>query len=122
MVFEPIVLCWPSGLGVPEEILEKFGGKCIVEYNMMGNGCKRIRAATKSCCIRCIREHFRSIPRCHLIRAQANHAKEAIFEAECVAVDLKTGDMRPFQELMHRPRKYGVEAANRAVPYFAVCF
>ena len=43
-------------------------------------------------------------------------AKEAIFEAECVAVDLETGDMRPFQELMHRRRKYGMEAAIEQYP------
>ena len=34
-------------------------------------------------------------------------AKEAILEGECVAMDLETGEMRPFQELMHRRRKYG---------------
>jgi len=43
-------------------------------------------------------------------------AKEAILEAECVAIDLETGDMRPFQELMHRRRKYGVEAAIEQYP------
>jgi DNA ligase-1 len=51
----------------------------------------------------------------NLIREQLD-AKEAIFEAECVAVDLETGDMRPFQELMHRRRKYGVEAAITQYP------
>ena len=44
-------------------------------------------------------------------------AKEAILEAECVAMDLETGDMRPFQELMHRRRKYGVEAAIKSTRF-----
>ncbi len=50
-----------------------------------------------------------------LIKEKIN-AKEAILEAECVAMDLETGDMRPFQELMHRRRKYGVEAAIEQYP------
>jgi ATP-dependent DNA ligase len=40
-------------------------------------------------------------------------AKNAILEAECVAVDMDTGEMRPFQELMHRRRKYGIPSHGR---------
>ena len=43
-------------------------------------------------------------------------AKEAILECECVAVDPDTGEMRPFQELMHRRRKYGIEKAIEDYP------
>ena len=43
-------------------------------------------------------------------------ADEAILECECVAVDIDTGEMRPFQELMHRRRKYGVEKAMEDYP------
>jgi DNA ligase-1 len=43
-------------------------------------------------------------------------AKEAILEGECVAMDLETGEMRPFQELMHRRRKYGIERAMEQYP------
>ena len=43
-------------------------------------------------------------------------AKEAILEGECVAMDLETGEMRPFQELMHRRRKYGIEEAIGQYP------
>ena len=43
-------------------------------------------------------------------------------EAECVAMDLETGDMRPFQELMHRRRKYGVEAAIKDYPISLFAF
>jgi DNA ligase-1 len=43
-------------------------------------------------------------------------AKEAILEAECVAVDLETGELLPFQELMHRRRKYGIEKAMEQYP------
>jgi DNA ligase-1 len=37
-------------------------------------------------------------------------------EAECVAIDPETGEMRPFQELMHRRRKYGIEKAMEEYP------
>jgi DNA ligase-1 len=43
-------------------------------------------------------------------------AKDAILEAECVAVDPDTGEMKPFQELMHRRRKYGIEKAMEEYP------
>jgi len=43
-------------------------------------------------------------------------AKEAILEGECVAMDLETGEMRPFQELMHRRRKYDIEQAMGQYP------
>jgi DNA ligase-1 len=43
-------------------------------------------------------------------------AREAILECECVAVDVDSGEMRPFQELMHRRRKYGIEKAVEDYP------
>ena len=44
------------------------------------------------------------------------NAKDAILEGECVAMDLETGEMRPFQELMHGRRKYGVKEAIAQYP------
>jgi DNA ligase-1 len=38
-------------------------------------------------------------------------AKRAILEAEVVAINEDTGEYLPFQELMHRRRKYGVDQA-----------
>ena len=43
-------------------------------------------------------------------------AEEAILEGECVAIDLESGEMRPFQELMHRRRKYEIEKAMDQYP------
>ena len=43
-------------------------------------------------------------------------AKTAILEAECVAVNQDTGEMRPFQELMHRRRKHGIKEAIEEYP------
>ena len=43
-------------------------------------------------------------------------ANSAIVEGECVAVDTDTGAMLPFQVLMHRRRKYGIEEAVKDFP------
>ena len=43
-------------------------------------------------------------------------AKSAILEAEVVAINEDTGEYLPFQELMHRRRKYGVEEAVKQYP------
>jgi DNA ligase-1 len=43
-------------------------------------------------------------------------AEEAILEGECVAIDLETSELRPFQELMHRRRKYEIEQAIEQYP------
>ena len=43
-------------------------------------------------------------------------AKRAILEAEVVAINEDTGEYLPFQELMHRRRKYGVDQAISDYP------
>ena len=117
MVFEPIRPMLAERLGAPEEILEKFGGKCVVEYKYDG---ERVQAHKQGDKVVLFSRRLENISKQYpdvveLIKEQVN-AKEAILEAECVAVDIETGDLRPFQELMHRRRKYGVEAAIEQYP------
>ena len=116
-VFEPIRPMLAERLSSPEEILEKFGGKCLAEYKYDG---ERIQVHKQGDNVTLFSRRLENISNqypdvANLIRKQIK-ATEAIFEAECVAVDLETGDMRPFQELMHRRRKYGVEAAVDQYP------
>jgi DNA ligase-1 len=117
MVFEPIRPMLAERLGVPEEILEKFGGKCVAEYKYDGERVQAHKCGDKVVLYSRRLENISSQypDAITLVREQIS-AKEAIFEAECVAMDLETGDMRPFQELMHRRRKYGVEAAIHQYP------
>lgn len=42
--------------------------------------------------------------------------EQAIIEGECVAVDVNTGNILPFQELMHRRRKYEIETKVEEFP------
>ncbi|MEM0232793.1 MAG: ATP-dependent DNA ligase [Candidatus Nezhaarchaeales archaeon] len=104
-------------LTTAEEILEKLGGKCVAEYKYDG---ERIQAHKLSSNVILFSRRLENITHhypdaCEIIR---NHVKaeEAIVEAECVAIDPDTGEMRPFQELMHRRRKYGIEEAIKEYP------
>jgi DNA ligase-1 len=117
VVFEPIRPMLAERLASPEEILEKFGGKCIVEYKYDG---ERVQAHKKDGKVVLFSRRLENISSQYpdaveLIKDKIS-AKEVILEAECVAMDLETGDMRPFQELMHRRRKYGVEEAIGQYP------
>jgi DNA ligase 1 len=123
MVFEPIRPMLAERLGAPEEILEKFGGKCVAEFKYDG---ERVQAHKKDGKVVLFSRRLENISDQYpdavdLIKEKIS-AKEAIFEAECVAMDLETGDMRPFQELMHRRRKYGIEAAIKEYPISLFAF
>jgi DNA ligase-1 len=117
MVFEPIRPMLAERLGSPEEILEKLGGKCVAEYKYDG---ERIQAHKKDGKVTLFSRRLENIsdqyPDAVDLVKENVKAEEAIVEAECVAMDLETDEMLPFQELMHRRRKYGVEAAMAEYP------
>ncbi|MCL1966069.1 MAG: ATP-dependent DNA ligase, partial [Candidatus Bathyarchaeota archaeon] len=122
-VFEPIRPMLAERLSSPEEILEKFCGKCLAEYKYDG---ERIQVHKQGERVVLYSRRLENISSQYpdvadLVRRQVK-AGEVIFEAECVTVDLETGDMRPFQELMHRRRKYGIEAAVEQYPISLYAF
>ena len=117
VVFEPIRPMLAERLSSPEEILEKLGGKCIAEYKYDG---ERVQMHKKGGAVTLFSRRLENISdqypdAVELVKQQVK-AKEAILEGECVAMDLETGEMRPFQELMHRRRKYGIERAMEQYP------
>lgn len=117
VVFEPIRPMLAERLSSPEEILEKLGGKCVAEYKYDG---ERVQAHKKGDEVVLYSRRLENISgqypdAIELVREHVK-ANEAILEAECVAVDLDTGEMRPFQELMHRRRKYEIEQAMEQYP------
>jgi len=122
-VFEPIRPMLAERLSSPEEILEKLGGKCLAEYKYDG---ERIQVHKQNDKVVLYSRRLENISSQYpdvvdLIRKQVK-VREAIFEAECVAIDLETGDMKPFQELMHRRRKYGIETAVEQYPISLYAF
>ncbi len=116
-VGEPIRPMLAERLSSPEEILEKLGGKCIAEYKYDG---ERIQAHKKGSEIVLFSRRLENIsdqyPDAVELLKRHVKAKDAIMEAECVAIDPDTGEMQPFQELMHRRRKYGIEKAMEEYP------
>jgi len=114
---EPIRPMLAERLGSPKEILEKLGGKCIAEYKYDG---ERIEAHKKADSVTLFSRRLENItdqyPDAAELIKQHVKAKEAIIEAECVAIDTDTGEMRPFQELMHRRRKYDIKKSIEEYP------
>ena len=114
---EPIRPMLAERLGSPQEILKKLGGRCIAEFKYDG---ERVQAHKKgnevtlfSRRLENIKEQYPDVV--ELVKKYVK-AKEAIIEAEIVAIDPDTGEMRPFQELMHRRRKYGIKQAMEEYP------
>jgi len=116
-VGEPIRAMLCERLSSPEEILEKLGGKCIAEYKYDG---ERIQAHKKGDEVTLFSRRLENIsdqyPDAVKLVKKYVKAKDAILEGECVAIDPDTGEMKPFQELMHRRRKYGIEKAMEEYP------
>ena len=117
VVFEPIRPMLAERLTSPEAILDKLGGKCMTEYKYDG---ERIQAHKKGTKVVLYSRRLEDIsdqyPDAADLVRDSIKAKDAIVEGECVAVDFETGEMRPFQELMHRRRKYGIEEAMQEYP------
>jgi DNA ligase-1 len=116
-VDEPIRPMLAERLSSSEEILEKLGGKCMAEYKYDG---ERLQAHKRGDIVTLYSRRLEDIsgqyPDAIGLFKKSVKAKEAILECECVAVDVNTGEMRPFQELMHRRRKYGIEKAIEDYP------
>lgn len=114
---EPIRPMLAERLSSPREILEKLSGKCGAEYKYDG---ERIQAHKQGNDVVLYSRRLESIsdqyPDAVELLKRFVKAKEAILECECVAVDFDTGEMRPFQELMHRRRKYEIQKAIEEYP------
>jgi DNA ligase-1 len=116
-VDEPIRPMLAERLSSPEEILEKLGGKCMAEYKYDG---ERLQAHKRGDIVTLYSRRLEDISSQYpdAVKLFKKHvkAKEAILECECVVVDVNSGEMRPFQELMHRRRKYEIERAIEDYP------
>jgi DNA ligase-1 len=114
---KPIRPMLAERLSSSQEILEKLGGRCIAEFKYDG---ERIQAHKQADNFMLFSRRLENITEQYpdavkLLRKHIN-VKDAIVEAEVVAVDPDTNEMRPFQELMHRRRKYGIKRAMREYP------
>jgi len=100
-----------------KEALEYMKNGCIAEYKYDGERVQVHKSGNTvvlySRRLENITMHYPDIIELALKNIKAN---EAIVEGEAVAVDPDTGEFYPFQELMHRRRKYGIEEAMKMYP------
>jgi len=104
-------------LSSPIEILKKAGGKALVEYKYDG---ERAQIHKKGQKVWIFSRRLENITRQYpdVVDYTLKHLKanEAIIEGEIVAYDPDTGDLKPFQELMHRKRKHDIHIAMKEYP------
>ncbi|MGC8631320.1 MAG: ATP-dependent DNA ligase [Thermoprotei archaeon] len=114
---KPIRPMLAERLQSPEEVMEKLGGTLALEYKYDGERCQaHIIKGGVVLFSRRLENITPQFP--DVIDAVAKYvrAKAAIVEGEIVGVDPNTGELMPFQQLMHRRRKYGVEEALEEIP------
>jgi DNA ligase-1 len=117
MMDRPVRPMLAERLESPNEILEKLGGKGAFEYKLDGErvqvhiGAKDAEIYSRR--LERITGHYPDI--IYLCR-EGLRCNECIIEGEAVAVNVDSGEYLPFQELMHRRRKYGVSEAVKQYP------
>ncbi|MGD2106476.1 MAG: ATP-dependent DNA ligase [Nitrosopumilaceae archaeon] len=126
-MFNPIRPMLADRVKSEEESIEKMGEKFAAEYKLDGERVQihteREKVVLFSRSLENISEYYpdiiEKIPK-------ALVADQAILEAEAVAINENTGEFLPFQELMHRRRKYKIEKAVSQYPitvnFFDVLF
>lgn len=102
-----------------EDALEKMGGECLVEFKIDGERIqihkkeKKIELFTRN--LENVTANFPEIVR----EFETLGLKDIIAEGEMVGIDIQSNKFLPFQNLMHRKRKYNI---NEAVIKYPVVF
>ena len=113
----PVLPMLAQRLSSASEILAKLGGAAICEYKYDGERAQiHLREGSVKIFSRRLEDITHAYPDVAKAVKEAVKAREAILEGEIVAVDPDTGEMLPFQELMHRKRKHDVAEAMEAYP------
>jgi DNA ligase-1 len=114
-LFKPLRPMLAERVRTAEEAVERMEGKAGVEYKLDGErvqvhrGSKDVQLFSRR--LERITGHYPDVVQSvKLIKA------EVILEGEVVAVNPQTEEYLPFQELMHRRRKHGVEEAMEQYP------
>ncbi len=113
----PIRMMAAKKLSSPEEIIEKGGGKVLVENKYDGERVQ-VHKNEDEVVLFSRRQEVITAQYPDVVELVQKHvkAKTCVMEGECVAIDPSTGKMRPFQELMRRRRKTDIEATQAEVP------
>jgi DNA ligase-1 len=106
------------------EILAKLGGRCAAEYKYDGIRVQAHRTADGQLELftRRLERVSGQFPDTVKLLQAGLGPREAILEGEVVAFDPASGELRPFQDVMFRRRKYGITEAVSDVPVSLFCF
>ncbi|MGI0037629.1 MAG: ATP-dependent DNA ligase, partial [Nitrososphaera sp.] len=98
-----------------EEALERMEGKAGVEYKLDG---ERVQIHKGKDTVELFSRRLERITGHYpdIVKAVRPIKSDVIVEGEVVAINLQTDEYLPFQELMHRRRKHGVEEAMENYP------
>jgi len=100
-----------------EEVLEKLGGACALEYKYDGIRVQaHISPSDVKLYSRRLEDLTSNFPDVVEGLRRSFKGEEAILEGECVPVERESGKLLPFQEVAHRRRKFGMEEAVRDYP------
>jgi DNA ligase 1 len=117
-LYKPIRPMLAERAGTAEETLARMNGMAAAEYKIDGEriqihkGKERIELYSRR--LEKVTHHFPDIV--EAIAKVLKSLEEVILEGEAVAIDLRTLKFLPFQELMHRRRKHGIQEAMEEYP------
>lgn len=104
-------------LSDPEEILKKVGGLALVDYKYDGERAQIHKDGNKIYIFSRRLENITSqYPDVVDYISEFIDGDKFIIEGEIVAIDPESGEIRPFQELMHRKRKSDIHEAIKSYP------
>ncbi len=116
-VFHPVRPMLAERVKSEREAIQKMGARFAAEYKLDG---ERVQIHTDGERVVLFSRSLENITSYYpdIVERipKAVKADDAILEAEAVAVNEDSGEFLPFQELMHRRRKYGVEKAVSEYP------
>jgi len=116
-LFKPIRPMLADRVKSEKEAIEKFGKKFAAEYKLDG---ERVQIHLENGIVDLFSRKLENIKRFYpdIVEniSKSLKVKNAILEAEAVAINENTGEFLPFQELMHRRRKYNVDKAVLQYP------
>jgi DNA ligase-1 len=116
-LYKPIRPMLAERVRTAEEALERMDGRAAVEYKLDGERIQVHKGKGKvelfSRRLEKITDHYPDVAEAAI---KSIKTEEAILEAEVVAVNPLTDEFLPFQELMHRRRKYDIKQAMENYP------
>jgi DNA ligase-1 len=114
-LYRPIRPMLAERVSTAQEAIERMEGKAAVEYKLDG---ERVQVHKGRAGVELFSRRLEKITGHYpdIVKAVSSIKSDVILEGEVVAINPQTEEYLPFQELMHRRRKHGVEEAMENYP------